>query len=55
VQHQLRSQAAELGEAIGIIEPIEKRLLDSLLDLDAGGHPSFHGVVSFCGSLTSAS
>jgi hypothetical protein len=45
MQDQLGTQAAELGEPIGIVEPSEEHLFDGFLDLEAWGYPSFHGVV----------
>ncbi len=42
---ELGTQAAELGQAVGIVEPSEEHLLDGFLDPGAGGYPSFHGVV----------
>ena len=45
LQHQLRAQAAELREPIGIIEAIEQHLFDGFLDLETWGYPSIHGVV----------
>ena len=42
---ELGAQAAELTQAIGIVEPIEEHLLDGFLDPGTRGYPWFHGVV----------
>ena len=46
LEDELRSEAAEGAQSIGAVDPIEQDRLDGFLDLDAGGYPSFHGVVS---------
>ena len=39
---------------MGVGEAAGEGGFDGGLDLDAGGYSSFHGVVSICGSATSA-
>jgi hypothetical protein len=54
LEDELGTQATEGGEGIGITEAAGEHRLDGSLDLDAGGHSVVHGVVSICGSATSA-
>ena len=46
---ELGTQATQLAQLLRTADPIEQEGFDLRLDQGAGGYPSFHGVVSFCG------
>ena len=46
LEDELGAQAPELAQLAGTADPIEQEPVDGILDLDAGGYSSIHGVVS---------
>jgi hypothetical protein len=54
LEDEPRAQATKFTEPVRFLEPIEQGGFDRGLNVDAWGYSSIHGVVSFCGSATSA-